>query len=136
MAKSDGTVDEVRLRKIIESFAESLDEVQLQLVIQSAGVAQAIDALRKALDKTERCLRGGKYEEVANLGYRDVSSEFIFLQRTMGAINEDAMQRSSVISDICREAKLAYEVVEPHVMKWLEGRDLSSKTTRKFKNDA
>lgn len=129
MSKSDGAVDEARLREIIESFADQLDEVQLQLVIESAGVAQAIAALRKALDKTERCLRESDYAEVANLGYRDVSSEFIFLQRTMGAINDDAMKRSSVISDICCEAKLSFEVVEPHVMKWLEGRDL------KFEND-
>jgi len=123
-AELAGHADISRLNEIIESFADRLDEARFVLVIDSAGVAQAIDALRKALDKTEQCLKEEKYEEVASLGYSDVSSEFIFLQRTMGAINDKALRRSSVISDICLEAKLAYEVVEPHVVKWFEGREL------------
>ncbi len=118
------TDDTNRIKQIINRFADQLDESRLQLETESAGVAQAIDALRQALDQTEECLRDGQYEEVANLGYRDVCSAFIFLQRTMGAIHATALIRSSVISDIGGVAKLEFESIEPHVTKWFEAREL------------
>ena len=75
-----------RIDQIVAGHADKLNDANMALVIESAGVAQAVDTLRKALDKVEQCLNNRQYEEVANLGYRDVSSEYIFLQRTMGAL--------------------------------------------------
>jgi len=67
--------------------------------------------LRSALDKVEKCLDGQQYREVANLGYRDVSSEFIFLQRTMATINDKALARTRTIQEIAAESKVAYDDV-------------------------
>ena len=96
----------------------------MTLAIESAGVAQAVDALRKALDKVEDCLNNRQYEAVANLGYRDVSSEFIFLQRTMGSLLTAAHDRQRFISDIAIESQLPYEVVEPLVEAQARSRDV------------
>jgi hypothetical protein len=43
------------------------------------GVAQAIDALRKALSKLSSALDGRQYEQASALGYEAVASEFVFL---------------------------------------------------------
>jgi hypothetical protein len=98
-----------RINQIIGEYATRLDELEEDLAIESAGVAQALAALRTALDRVDQCLKSRQYQEVANLGYRDVSSEFIFLQRTMGSLLRAAQQRSSVISEIAGDAQLAYE---------------------------
>ncbi len=58
--------------QIVAGYADKLNDAYMALVIESAGVAQAVDTLRKALDKVEQCLNNRQYEEVANLGYRDV----------------------------------------------------------------
>ena len=93
-------------------------------MIESAGVAKATDALRKALDKVEQCLDDKQYEEVANLGYRDVSSEFIFLQRTMAIIHDKSLERTRIVQDIAFEAKVAQEKVELLVTSLCKARGL------------
>ena len=104
-----------RVLDSIKRHAEKLDEMETDLAIESAGVAQAVDLLRKALDQVEDRLKNRQYEAVANLGYRDVASEFIFLQRTMGSLLTAAHRRSSLISDIAGETRLSFEDVEPIV---------------------
>ncbi|MCR9296387.1 MAG: hypothetical protein NXI32_27060, partial [bacterium] len=52
-------------------------------------------------------------QAVAQLGYKDVSSSYIFLQRVMGSIQTNAYKRSDLISQIAAEVGLAYELVEP-----------------------
>jgi hypothetical protein len=104
-----------RVTEAVNRRSSELDDVEMTLAIESAGVAQAVDALRKALDKVENCLNDRQYEAVANLGYEDVSSEFIFLQRTMGRLLTAAHDRQRFISDIAGETKLPYEVVKPLV---------------------
>jgi hypothetical protein len=106
------------VRRVLDSIkrhAERLDEKETDLAIESAGVAQAVDSLRRALDQVEDRLKNRQYEAVANLGYRDVASEFIFLQRTMGSLLTAAHRRSSLISDIAGETRLCFEDVEPIV---------------------
>jgi hypothetical protein len=61
---------------------------------------------------------------VANLGYRDVSSEFIFLQRTMGSLLTAAHNRQRFIADIAGESQLPYEVVQPLVEAQARSRDV------------
>ena len=119
--KSEGD----RVAEAIHCRSRELDDIEMTLAIESAGVAQAVDALRKALDKVEDCLNNRKYEAVANLGYEDVSSEFIFLQRTMGSLLTAAHDRQRFISDIAGEAKLPYEIVEPLVEAEARSRDVS-----------
>ena len=67
------------------------------------GVAQAIGQLKAALDKVDTCLNQREFEQASNLGYSDVSSEFIFLQRCLGSLNDTVMQKEKVIQDICSE---------------------------------
>ena len=99
--------DRSRIDEAIEKRRSDIAAVDWDLLNDSVGVRQAEDALRKALDKVSDSLDSGDYQTVAQLGYTDVSSSFIFLQRVMGGMQTNAYKRSDLISQIAMEVGLA-----------------------------
>ncbi len=89
------------------------------------GVAQAIGQLKEALEKVEGCIDRREFEKASSLGYSDVSSEFIFLQRCLGGLNNTVVQKQKLIQDIglelCKELNhISYEEIEPFVEQEIE----------------
>ncbi len=77
------------------------------------------------MGKIDACLDKRKFEEASQLGYRDIASEFIFLQRCLGALNDAVTQKQKVIQDICIELcneldNICYEEVAPLVEAQIE----------------
>lgn len=103
------------VEQIIDSMRERIDAVEENLVMGVAGVSQAIDELRKALVEVDTCLDSRDFEQAAALGYRSVSSGFIFLQRTLGALQSSYDQKSEIVSEIAGNLGCAYEEALPHV---------------------
>ncbi len=89
--------------EIITNHSEKIDTIDNEIIIEVAGVAQAVDALRKALDKVEKCLSERNFEQASSLGYGDVASEFIFLQRTLGGLQGSVLESQRLISDLAIE---------------------------------
>ena len=89
--------------EIISKHSEKIDTIDNDIIMEVVGVAQAVDALRKALDKVETCLTERNFEKASSLGYGDVASEFIFLQRTLGGLQDSALERQRFISDLAVE---------------------------------
>jgi len=119
-------------QKNIESaIAEMSDEIKAvdnDLIMDVAGVAQALDLLRKALDKVDKCLENREFEKASSLGYSDVSSEFIFLQRTLGGLQDSYGQKQSLVSEIALKSGVGvYEEVEPFVDAVLDSSKIRSK---------
>ncbi|KIC35402.1 hypothetical protein RA27_22895 [Ruegeria sp. ANG-R] len=56
------------------------------IVGEVIGVAQAVGDLRKSLDDLDKLLDARKFEKASDLGYRDIGSNFIFLQRTLAGL--------------------------------------------------
>ena len=80
------------------------------------ALLRLLTTIRKALDKVEICLDKRQFEEASSLGYSDVSSEFIFLQRTLGGLQHSYGQKQALVSDIAlKSGGGVYEVVEPFV---------------------
>lgn len=67
------------------------------------GVSQALSQLKDALDKVDKCLAKRQFSKASDLGYSDVSSEFIFLQRCLGGLNGTLMEKEKLIQEICLE---------------------------------
>lgn len=105
--------DEVE--QVIGSMRKRIDAIDEALIMEVVGVAQALDELRKALDEVDACLDSRDFEEAADLGYRSVSSGFIFLQRTLGALKSQNDQKSVVVSEVAVKLVCAYEEALPHV---------------------
>ena len=61
-----------------------------------------------------------QFEKAAALGYQDIASAFIFLQRTLGGLQSADFNRHAFTSSIAEKLQCAYEDVEPHVSARLE----------------
>lgn len=100
---------------IIASMSGRLEEIDEELMIEVVGVVQAMDQLRKALDELQEKLDARKFSEAAALGYGSIASEFIFLQRTLGALQEASDEKDGFVSEIAGQAGQSFEEVLPVV---------------------
>ncbi len=91
------------IENAVENNKDSINTVDDCFYGDMLGVAQAIGQLKEALDKVSTCLNQREFEQASALGYSDVSSEFIFLQRCLGSLNDTVMQKENVIQEICIE---------------------------------
>jgi hypothetical protein len=85
------------------------------LVMDVVGVAQAAGEMRQALDALDQLLDTHAFERAAQLGYRDIASAFVFLQRTLGAPQGSEQDRSGLVSEVAAEMGCTWEEAEPHL---------------------
>lgn len=79
------------------------------------GVAQAIDALRRALSKLSTALDARQYEKASALGYEEVASEFVFLQRTLGGLQGACLHKEGLVQNLAFALRCPYQDVLPKV---------------------
>jgi len=114
-------MDDDRKRRIEEEVAKKADEIAAideGFFGDVVGVAQASSQLNEALNKLERLLDDREYEKAAQLGYGDISSEFIFLQRVLGTLSGTCLSKQALVSEtvVATGIKdLSYEEVAPFV---------------------
>lgn len=110
-----------KLEKLLDQHAERLAEIDQAIIMDSVGMAMAAGELRKALDTLDQLIDERQYEEAAALGYNDISNEFIFLQRTMGAIPATLGDFHNFVGDmVAAGGGASYEDVAPHVKARME----------------
>jgi len=102
-----------RIEQAMKARRNEIASVDWDLLNDEVGVLQAENQLRAALDKVLERLKEKDYQGVGQLGYGEVASGFIFLQRVMGGMQMNRLRRSSTISDIAGDAGLTYEQVAP-----------------------
>jgi hypothetical protein len=107
---------EKEILETVQRFMPKIEEAGLSIVGEVVGVSQAIDHLRKALDKIEQCLDSREFIRASSLGYNEVASAFIFLQRTLGGLQSSSDNKDALISEICVASGVGvYEEVAPYV---------------------
>ena len=99
----------------IEALREKIAAVDEEIMHDVVGVAQALGELRKALDEVDGCIAGWQFEKAANAGYGSVSSGFVFLQRTLGGLQERCMDKSRIVQDLAATLNCSYEEAVPYV---------------------
>jgi hypothetical protein len=80
----------------------------------------ALDKLRGALDMMETHMNEREFEKASHVGYQEVAHNFVYVQRTLAGLQTAAHQKEALISDIAREANVAYEDVAPYVEKKMQ----------------
>jgi len=105
--------DRQRIEQAIKARRNEIASVDWDLINDEVGVLQAESQLRAALDQVLERLKAKDYQGVGQLGYGEVASGFIFLQRVMGGMQMNGLRRSSTISDIAGDVGLTYEQVAP-----------------------
>jgi hypothetical protein len=109
-----------QLESIIAKMSDKISVLDDERIINAATVAQALDALRKELDRVEEYLNNRDFQKAADLGYRGISSEYVFLQRALGALNTSENKTDEMIGTLAEKANLSYEEVLPHVKKRMD----------------
>ena len=57
----------------------------MNVLIHSVPVIQSADLLKKAIDEIVGSIEFDQFEHAADLGYEDLSSNFIWMQRALGS---------------------------------------------------
>jgi hypothetical protein len=104
-----------KLQEAIKARDPDLRKIDDDLFGEAMGVGLAIIDLRKALNEIDSKVGTRQFETAANLGYKDVASAFIFLQRALGGLHKVCMDRDRVVQDIAYELRIPFEGVEPSV---------------------
>jgi hypothetical protein len=91
------------IENIISQKKNEIKNIDDAFIGNVIGVAQALEQLKDALKKIDACLDQRDFEKASSLGYNDVSSEFIFLQRCLGGLNDTVRQKDKITQDICLE---------------------------------
>jgi hypothetical protein len=108
-------VDPQKIITIIDGKSADIETIDNNIMMESVGVAMAIDKLRESLDKVESHLDGREFEKASHVGYQDVAHNFVYVQRTLAGLQTAAYQKAALISNIAQEANTSYEDVAPYV---------------------
>ena len=109
------------IKSSINQRAKELDDAFTNVLIHSAPVLQSADLLKKAIDEIVGSIESDQFEHAADLGYEDLSSNFIWMQRALGSLKDAAMQCSEAIAQVAGDCGLAHEQVKPLVVEYFEG---------------
>lgn len=108
------------LTDVLDARAADLAHLDEAVVFDVVGVLHAAEEMHAALAALEVLLDGRHLREAAALGYRDIASAFVFLQRALGALQGTDNDLSALISDIAGARGCSYEKIEPDVLARME----------------
>jgi hypothetical protein len=114
-------LSEVQIEAIkasIERRATELEESYMNVLIQAGPVYQCADAMKKSIDDILETIQADQFEKAASLGYRDFAANFIWMQRSLGGMNDAAMKCSEVVSLVALDCHMAFEQVYPLVKEF------------------
>jgi hypothetical protein len=100
--------------------AKEIEDAFTNAMIHSAPVFHCADELRKSIDEILITIESNQIEDAADLGYGDLCSNFVWMQRCLGALHDAALKRSNAISEVAGDCGLAYEQVKPLVVEYID----------------
>ena len=75
---------------IIDGKSADIETIDNTILMETVGVAMAIDKLRESLDKVESYLDDREFEKASHVGYQDVAHDFVYVQRTLAGLQTAA----------------------------------------------
>jgi hypothetical protein len=108
-------IDLQKIFSILDGKASEIEMLDDNLLMETAGVAMALDALRESLDKVETRLDNREFEKASHVGYQEVAHNFVYVQRTLAGLQTAAHHKEAFISNIAQKVCVAYEDVAPCV---------------------
>jgi hypothetical protein len=123
MSKQNDVLTEEQIESVqasINKRAHELKESYMSVLIQAVPVLQCADALKKSIDEIVDSIKLDQFEQAADLGYQDLCSNFVWIQRTLGAVHDAAMQCSAAIAEVAGDTGLSHEQVKPLVVEFFK----------------
>lgn len=86
-----------------------LKGLEPDFAVEGGAAFQAIDELYNKLEEVKAAIMADDYRKASSLGYNEVSSAYIFLQRMLGSLITLDMKKDSIVSELAYELKVPYE---------------------------
>lgn len=121
MSNQNYVLSEEQRRLVLQSIdkrAAELKESYLAVLIQAGPVFECADALKKSIDEILAAIDVDQFEHAADLGYGDLCANFVWMQRTLGAVHEAALNCSEAIAKVADDTRLSHEKVKPLVVEF------------------
>lgn len=99
----------------IQLYLDEIEEINIAFIGCTIGVAEALARSHDSLNDIDQKLSDRQYHIASQLGYGDITSNFIFLQRTLGSLQTAYDDKTVLVSKIAGLTKKSYEEVEPFV---------------------
>jgi hypothetical protein len=106
-----------QIAALVDARAADIEALDDSILMETVGVAMALDKLRESLDKVAGHLDDREFEKASQTGYQDVAHNFVYVQRTLAGLQTAVHQKEALVSGIAAAAHAAYEDVAPHVEK-------------------
>lgn len=117
MAEKD---NQQKIISIIDGQTAAIETLDNDIMMETVGVAMALDKLRESLDMIETHLNEREFEKASHVGYQELAHNFVYVQRTLAGLQTTVHKKESLISDIAQKANAAYEDVAPYVEKTMQ----------------
>ena len=65
--------DPQKIMEIVDGKIADIEKLDTDIMMETVGVAMALDKLRESLDKVETCMDERAFEEASHVGYNDVA---------------------------------------------------------------
>ncbi len=108
------------IEDVVAEMSDAIEAADEALIMGVAGVVHSMTDLRTALSSLDSLLSQRRFEKAASLGYRDISSNYVFLQRTLGALQKADDNKAKIIQDVAMKTQLPYEEAAPFVDRLME----------------
>src|SRR4051812_31709175 len=109
MSTSKTAASRKKADRVIATKRKELAAMDDEFFGEMAGVAEAIAALRTALNQVSAALDARQFEKASSLGYAKVAEEFVFLQRTLGGLQGASLHKEKVVQDLAFVLRCPYE---------------------------
>lgn len=101
--------------KLVAEMTEIIEDLDETRIMEVVGVAQAVSELRSSLSRIEALLDERRFEEASACGYGEISSNFVFLQRTLAGLQAAEHKKQEIVQTVALRGKLSYEEAAPFV---------------------
>ena len=71
---------------IIDGKFADIETLDNSILMETVGVAMAIDKLRESLNRVESHLNDREFEKASHVGYQEVAYNFVYVQRTLAGL--------------------------------------------------
>jgi len=108
------------IEKILLAYQTDLESYEEDRINALIGVQQAVQQLKDGLVVLRHLMETEQIETASAYGYNEISSGFVFVQRTLAGAYDVELKKQDIITSVAGKVKRSYEEVEPVVEKSLE----------------
>jgi len=105
---------------IVDKQNAAIEALDNDMMMETVGVFMALDELRKSINLIEAHLNEREFEKASQVGYQELASNFVYVQRTLAGVQASTHRKEALISDVALMANAAYEDAAPFVEKKME----------------